>query len=151
LDANAEVWREIGDLGHQAERAWKHLIAGRDLLLAESLDRQLESMRVELGGADPSPLEMLLVQRILATWLMLHHADITATQMHGATPAQHVAAAKRQNLAQQRHLAAVRALATLRKYLRPTLSPVDIASRLEQDVRPTHHRMPKAPLVGVQN
>jgi hypothetical protein len=38
-------------------------------------------------------------------------------------------ALRRQNSAQQRHLQAVKALATVRKLLRPGLSPVDLALR----------------------
>jgi hypothetical protein len=47
----------------------------------------------------------------------------------GANPAQHTAALQRQNSAQQRYLQAVKALATVRKLLRPGLSPVDLALR----------------------
>jgi len=130
LDAHPEVWLQAGDLAKQATEAWKQMIAGPDLLLAESLQRKLEAMKVELLSADPSPLETLLVDRIAACWLALHHAEATVPRMQGATAAQHVAAQKRINLAQQRYLHARKTLATMRKLLLPAVAPLDFAMRL---------------------
>jgi hypothetical protein len=130
LDAHPEIWQRYGDLGKQAEAAWVQMIAGPNLLLRESLTRKLEELRAELGGTSPSPLERLLVARVLACWLQVHYADTAYAQLRAASPAQHSAALKRQNAAQQRYLQAVRALATVRKLLRPALSPVDVAARM---------------------
>jgi hypothetical protein len=106
------------------------LLCGPNLLLRESLTRKLEELRAELGGPSPSPLERLLVARVLACWLQVHYADTAYAQLKAASPAQHAAALKRQNAAQQRYLQAVKALATVRKLLRPALSPVDVAARM---------------------
>ena len=129
LDAHPEIWQRYGDLGRQAEAAWVQLVCGPNLLLRESLGRKLEELRAELGGPSPSPLERLLVARVLACWLQVHYADTAYAQLKAASPAQHAAALKRQNAAQQRYLQAVKALATVRKLLRPPLSPVALAMR----------------------
>jgi hypothetical protein len=130
LDAHPEIWQRYGDLGRQAEAAWVQLVCGPNLLLRESLSRKLEELRAELAGPSPSPLERLLVARVLACWLQVHYADTAYAQLKAASPAQHSAALKRQNSAQQRYVQTVRALATVTRLLRPALSPVDVAVRM---------------------
>jgi hypothetical protein len=39
------------------------------------------------GGPDPSPLEKLLVGRVVAGWLQVHYADAPYAQLRGAPPA----------------------------------------------------------------
>jgi hypothetical protein len=133
LDTHTEVWREAGDLARQAELAWLNMIAGKDLLLHESLERKLREMKAELEGPAASTLERLIVARIGACWLALYHAEAVMPRMHGATPAQHVAAQKRVNLCQQRYLQSIKALATIRKLLRPALAPLEIATKLTRE------------------
>jgi hypothetical protein len=80
LDQNPRVWQCHGDLAQQAEEAWLRLAAGHDLFLHESLIRKLRDLRGELAGPDPSPLEQLLVGRIVACWLQVHYADAVYAQ-----------------------------------------------------------------------
>jgi hypothetical protein len=129
LDVNPWVWERYGDLGRQSQEAWMRLVAGPNLLLYESTRRKAEQLRAELAGPAASPLERLLVERVVSTWLQVHYSDASYAQQKGSTPAQHTAALRRQNSAQQRHLQAAKALATVRKLLRPGLSPVDLAMR----------------------
>ena len=130
LDANPWVWERYGDLAKQSQAAWLLLIAGRNLLLLESTQRKAEQLRAELAGPEPSRLERLLVERIVSCWLQTNYADSAYAQLpRGANPAQHTAALRRQNAAQQRYLQAMRALATIRKLLRPAPSPLDLAMR----------------------
>jgi hypothetical protein len=129
LDANPWCWQRYGDLSKQSQAAWLQLIAGRNLLLLESTQRKAAQLRAELAGPQPTPLERLLVERIVSSWLQTNYADSAYAQLKGNSPAQHTAALQRQNSAQQRYLQAVKALATVRKLLRPGLSPVDLAMR----------------------
>ena len=129
LDANPWVWERYGDLAKQSQAAWLQLVAGNNLLLLESARRKAEQLRAELAGPGPSPLERLLVERVVACWLQTNFADASYAQLKGNGPAQHTAALRRQNAAQQRYLQAMRALVTIRKLLRPGLSPVDLALR----------------------
>src|SRR5260370_42599506 len=57
LDRFPELWKRCGDLAAQAQKAWLDLVGGVDLLCKESVQRQLDEMRVELSGPDPTPLE----------------------------------------------------------------------------------------------
>jgi hypothetical protein len=129
LAVNPWVWQRYGDLAQQSQAAWLQLIAGNNLLLREATQRKAEQLRAELAGPKPSPLERLLVERLVSCWLQTNYADAAYAQMKGNSPAQHTAALRRQNSAQQRYLQAVKALATVRKLLRPGLSPVDLALR----------------------
>jgi hypothetical protein len=153
LDTHTEVWHEAGDLARQAELAWLGMIAGKDLLLHESLERKLREMKAELEGPVPSPLERLIVARIGACWLALYHAEAVMPRMQGATPAQHVAAQKRVNLCQQRYLQSIKALATIRKLLRPALAPLEIATQLTRERTPSLGQLREraAVFVGADN
>ena len=117
LDDHPEVWRVVGDLAVQAREIWLDLVAGSDMLLAESIRKKMDDMRLELAGPSPTPLESLLVERILVTWLQVSHADAMAGQARGpgATAAVRQELAKRQESAQRRYLASVKQLAVVRR------------------------------------
>jgi hypothetical protein len=149
LDANPWVWQRYGDLGRQSEAAWLQLVAGKNLLLLEATQRKAEQLRAELAGPAPSPLERLLVERVVACWLQTNFADASYAQLKGNDPAQHTAALRRQNSAQQRYLQAVKALATVRKLLRPAPAPVEIATRLGSQERVSACRRDLSPAQGV--
>jgi len=51
LDQTPELWQTVGDLIYQAQAALIARASGANLLLQESLGRQLEVMRHELPGA----------------------------------------------------------------------------------------------------
>ena len=129
LDVNAWAWKDYGDLGRQSQAAWLQLIAGRNLLLLESTRRRAEQLRGELAGPGASPVERLLVERVIACWLQTNYADAAYAQLKGNAPGQHTVALRRQGAAQQRYLQAMRALVTIRKLLRPAPSPLDLALR----------------------
>jgi hypothetical protein len=93
-------------------------------------------MREELAGADAPPLEGLLADRVVTCWLQVHHFDLTAAPAKGAGPAQDVAPQRRQGAAQSRYLQAVRALAQLRRLLRPAALPVALALRPVAEAQP---------------
>jgi hypothetical protein len=133
LDDNPALWQRYGDLAEQAELAWLNLACGNNLALRESLIRRLAQLRAELGGDAGSCLERLVVDRVVASWLQVHHADIHFAQLRGSTsdPARLKLATQLLDRAQQRYLVAIRSLVTARKLLRPVPSPYDVATRLE--------------------
>src|SRR5262249_33307097 len=102
--------------------------AGQNLLVRESVTRKLDRMRAELGGESPSPLEKLLVERIIATWLHLTHLeaayaakDSMALELGGYYQ-------KALNAPSKRHVAAVKTLALVRKLALPALQ-INVARR----------------------
>jgi hypothetical protein len=126
LDVHPEVWQRYGDLALQAQAAWLQLICGPDLLLREALLRKVAELEAELLDAEACPLQRLLVQQVVATWLQVQYADAVAAQLRSSQPAQHTIALRRQNSASKRYLQAIRTLATVRTKLRPAVSPLDL-------------------------
>jgi hypothetical protein len=46
------------------------------LLDTPSLQKRLAQLQAELEGPEATPLERLLVERVLLCWLQVHHADL---------------------------------------------------------------------------
>jgi hypothetical protein len=134
LDTTPALWKQYGDLAAAAQRAWVDRAAGDNLMLKESLTRQLDALKAELAGAaEPPPLEGLLIQRIAACWLQTHYADALYAQLRweAVNPAYVRAVGHLQDRAHRRYLAAVKQLALVRKLIRPALSPVLVAARFD--------------------
>src|SRR6516162_8578055 len=83
LDAHPRIWQTYGDLGAQAEMAWVAMIAGQNLHLRECLLRKIASMKNELAGVAASPLEQLVIGRVVVCWLQLQFADCLEAQTSG--------------------------------------------------------------------
>jgi hypothetical protein len=139
LDAHSGLWRECGDLAQHAEDAWLRLVAGGNLMLRESLLRTLDELRAELTIDPASPLERLLVQRVVVSWLQASYADAAYAQLpgSGATLAQIKAAEQRQGRSQHRLVQSIKMLAVVRRLLRPARSPVDLAMQCVPETAPS--------------
>jgi hypothetical protein len=73
-------------------------------------------MRKELAGPDPSVLERLLAERIVACWLQVQYAEIIYAQNLGAMNiAQSEYHQRRLDKLHRRYLSAIKALAQVRK------------------------------------
>src|SRR5262249_56985094 len=118
-----------GDLARQAELAFVGNAAGNDLAFREALRRQLELLRAELAGPSPSPVERLLVERVVACWLQVQDADVRYAQGQKSNPSLAVCdfQQRRMDRAHRRYLSALKALAAVRKLALPVLR-VNIAN-----------------------
>ncbi len=131
------LWREIGDLAAQAEKALVKVMAGENLVVQESLGRAMESMRSELAGPNPTPLERLLVDRVVACWLQVHYADaIYAQGMKDLTLNQGDYYQRRQDRAHRRYLSAIRSLAQVRRLLSPSIQVNIAEQQINQQILP---------------
>lgn len=111
-----------GNLAEQAEQSYIRAAAGDDLAFKEALTRKLESMRAELAGPSPTPVERLLVERIVACWLQVQDADVRYAQnQKDCTFAQGEYHQRRQDRAHKRYLSAIKTLAVVRKLAVPVL------------------------------
>jgi hypothetical protein len=128
LDEHPAIWQEYGDLAQHAEATIGLEICGCDLLLGECIRRKLKALKAELGGA--SAAERLLAERVALSWLEGHLYDRLMAQARKAGAAGLRALPDLQDRAHRRHLAALKALATVRKLLTPAPSPIDVATRL---------------------
>ena len=116
------LWRRLGDLAAHAELTWIGHVSGTDLALKEMLARKLGALKAELGGPAPSPLERLLVDRVVIGWLMVYHADLEAAGTKDGDPRRADLALKRQTQAELRYATAIKALAAIRRLLPTTAS-----------------------------
>ena len=113
LEGDPSLWQEYGDLAAQAQEAWLQLLAGTDYLLAESVRLKLGALRQELSAEGASPLEKLLIERVVACWLQTCYSDSVYAQAKGpaSTPSVRQELMKRQDSSQRRYLAAIKQLA----------------------------------------
>jgi hypothetical protein len=118
-----------GNLAEQAEQSLIRAAAGDDLAFKEALSRKLDLLRAELAGSDPTPVERLLVERIVACWLQVQDADVRYAQgQKNCTFAQGEYQQRRQDRAYRRYLSAIRTLALVRRLALPALQ-VNIARK----------------------
>ena len=127
LTERPQLFHHYGNLAKQAEAAWVALAAGPDLFLKECLLHQTEDMRNGLIRPSSPPLESLLVERVVATWLQLQYFAAMEAQVHvkgeGVKLLQFYA--KRQASAQKLYESSLAALLTFQKLV-PILDPVPI-------------------------
>jgi len=111
------AWR-LMDVSRVAE--WRYteiMLKEEDFGLKEVLRSQLAAMREEIAGDNPSPLERLLSETIVLTWLQIQlFEDLYASSMaKSMTIAQGNYKQKTIDRAYKRHLSAIRTLAQIRK------------------------------------
>jgi hypothetical protein len=75
FDSSPELWARVGDLAKQAELSWIAVSSGDNEVAGEALSRRIADLRQELAGLTPTVLERLLVDRVITSWLQVHHAD----------------------------------------------------------------------------
>jgi hypothetical protein len=109
--------------------------------MQESLTRAAAALKAEVAGPDPSTLERLLADRIVATWLQVNHADALVAQRSSASPAERRELQRRQESAERRHQAALKQLALVRKLLRKSPSPLELLNTTS-DLKPSRKTAP---------
>ena len=123
LPTDAAHWAHLGDLTEHAREALIILASGEKALFQQELCRkQCQAMTRELAGADPTPLETLLVDRIVVCWLHLHYAETIYAQNLPVLPAIQAAFYQhRITAAHNRYLSAIRTLAQVRRLQVPNV------------------------------
>jgi hypothetical protein len=124
-----------GNLARQAELSFVGNAAGGDLAFREALLRKLELMRAELSGPNPTPVERLLVERVVACWLQVQDADIRCAhaQKERLTPAWADYLQRRMDRSHRRYMSAIRTLALVRRLAVPALL-VNVAQKQQVNV-----------------
>jgi hypothetical protein len=117
-----------GDLARDAQARLIDKYAGQNHMLRESLLRKLELLRAEVAGPSPSPLERLLTERILSCWLHLHRLEAIYNGTENLSLDFGEYYQRNIQRAQKNYLAAIKALATIRRLALPSLQ-VNIARR----------------------
>ena len=129
FDQAPEMWTDYGDLAANALRSWVQVTSGKNELAKEAVGRQLDKMRAELAGPSPTPLEGLLVDRILTCWIALQYGETIYVQnMKDLSIIQADYHQRRLDRAQRRYLDAIRTLAHIRR-LGAAVIQVNIAEK----------------------
>ena len=111
------AWR-VMDYGKLAEWHFvERMTKDKDFGSKELLKRQLAAMREEIAGENPSALERLLAERVVATWLQiqLYEGLYAAGMYQSISVKQRSYQQKRVDRAHRNHLSAIRTLAQIRK------------------------------------
>jgi hypothetical protein len=130
IDLEPALWLDLGQLGEIAEESWLSVVSGEDRVLRTGVRHKLDALKADIGHATASPLERLLIDRVGLTWLTLHYVEIMKAQLMKRHEVDYAAGEyldRRVNTAQKRYLAAIRALATVRRLLTPQPTPVQVA------------------------
>ena len=122
-ESSSEVISRASDIGRKGQWALIKTVAANDPLTEEALVTRLDLMHAEVAGPEPSPLEVLLTERICSLWLLIEVLEmLVSVQLLGDLPRerrspmsflQHVF--KWQESANRRFLSAIRELARVRK------------------------------------
>jgi len=117
-----ELWERVGNVAASVER---HIlsIGFKGNVREEAISRRLKTLREGLAGPSPTPLERLLVERVVVCWLHVNYADgiyFDALEAQ-ASPKRLEFFQRRQDRAHWRYLAAIRTLAQVRRLLLPAV------------------------------
>lgn len=130
-NAHPELWNAIRvDVAGTVRDAHLKLLTGEDELARDAVNRNLEKMKRDILGANPSPLERLLAERICACWVQVQHAEwLFATKVKAGVSLQFGDYLQRLvDRANHRYMAAIRALAQIRRLTAPVVQ-VNVAEK----------------------
>jgi hypothetical protein len=126
----AGLWQQMGDLSWHAEEALLDAAAGTDPLAKEAMRCHLAQLRDELTRQTVTPLERLLVNRLVLCWAAAHVADVAAQEKDRGADTQGPHFQRRQDAAHKRLLSAAKQLALVTKLLRRAPSPIQVSAAL---------------------
>ena len=107
------------DLAGSIEQKMIEGIHPQDLLGQESIRRHVAVLRTELAGPEPSPLERLLVDRIVVAWLEVKRQDGFMAQFQETSFKQGEYYQRRHERAEKRFHQACKSLAQIRRLQGP--------------------------------
>ncbi len=85
-ESGPEVVREASELARKGQWALIKTAAGGKALAEEALTLRLDTMRSEIAGLDPSPLEVLLAEKIVSVWILAEALEMLLSAQLTALP-----------------------------------------------------------------
>ena len=125
--SSAEVVGRASEVGRRAGRVLARSAAGGDPLAEEALCAKLDLMRAEIAGEDPTPLEVLLTERVVSLWMLTTLLEILLAGQYRRdagdsfkrlSPPYLIQQSRILEGATRRYLAAIRELVKVRKLRR---------------------------------
>jgi hypothetical protein len=115
LANNPSIWREAGDMALLARRVWLDLLVDSNAYSREIIEHKLDEMREAISGPCPSPLEELLIERVLIGWLQVYQIDIVLAQNQSKAPTLLSELTRRQQAADHRYRASLKQLQLMQR------------------------------------
>jgi hypothetical protein len=103
-------------------------VAGTDVATQEALRRKVNSVRDDLAGPNPTPLERILSERVALCWFDAHETDRRYVDQSNLTFKEAEYHESRRDRAHKRFLTACKTLATVRKLAVPAIQ-VNLANQ----------------------
>jgi hypothetical protein len=119
-DSSPEVIAQCSDVARTYRRFLAKPASGKDPLVEEAFVRRAEMLALEIAGEWPTPLEVLLSERVASLWCLveLQEALLSAYYTGAANnvpPSYLLQMTKLQESVNRRYLAAIKTLAQVRK------------------------------------
>ena len=134
--SSPEVIAEASGIASRAEWMLVKTISAGKPLMEEALQERMDQMRAEIAGENPTPLEVLLTERVVAGWLLVevlegliaaqYQRDVKA---HRVAPTYVIQQSRIVESATRRYLASIRELARVRK-LQAGTPPVQVNTQV---------------------
>lgn len=130
LDLVPTLAEQLGNFAEIVGAAIITAITSEQLALAEALAWKMNALRAELAQPSDSPLERLLVDRVVLCWLQVHQAEGLYAQRQGTLDIDWSDAFQRRiDRAQRRYLQAIRTLAQVRRLAAPTTVQINVGKQ----------------------
>ena len=122
--SSEEVIGRASDVGRRAGQTLARTASGGDPLIEEALYAKLDAMRAQIAGEDPTPLEVLLTERVVSLWMLTTMLEVVlATQYRRVvddpserlSPSYVLQHSRILESATRRYFAAIKELARVRK------------------------------------
>jgi hypothetical protein len=113
--------RAYGSSADWLRRSIVQKVAGKNMLHQEAIVQELDRVKADLEGPDPTPIESLLAERASLCWFIVHWYENAYVNADGWNIAQVDLQHRKIDKAHRRFLTAVRTLAQVRKLALPTL------------------------------
>jgi len=120
--SSPEIVARCSDIARQGQLILAETMAAGDPLMEEAIPARLDYMRAEVAGENPTPLEVLLTERIVSAWLIVevHEVLLNAQLKRGSEvkrcpPSYLKLMIGWLDSAHRRYLAAIKSLAQVRR------------------------------------
>jgi hypothetical protein len=118
LEEQPLVWNHYGAIAEIIERLWINWMARRDLVIVESMRKQLRVMRESLAPTEADPLVRLQGSQVVMTWLRVKVAEMELSQSRDQPLRVRQMSMRQLEGAEHQFHSACRQLATTRRLLR---------------------------------
>ena len=119
--SSPEVIAHASDIAKRVQWVLVKTISAEEPLMEEALEARMQHMRAEIAGENPTPLEVLLTERVVACWMLVELFDVLMGAQLNKDSERRTSISytlkmlKWQESANRRYFAAIRELARVRK------------------------------------